>query len=82
MRHTLETLGHLQPPTPIKIGNYTTTGFTRDNMQHKHSKSWVMRHHLLRDKETQKKIRVHWDKGLNNYADYFTKHHPKSYHAK
>ena len=80
IRHTLEALGHPQPPTPIKTDNSTATGFVNNNMQQKRSKSWDMRYHWLRDRETQKHIRVYWDKGLHNYADYFTKHHPTSYH--
>ena len=41
-----------------------------------------MRFHWLRDKEVQKEIKVFWDKGKNNLADYYTKHHTASYHRK
>ena len=36
--------------------------------------------HWLRDKEFLKQIRVLWDKGKNNDADYFIKHFPPSVH--
>ena len=49
-------------------------------MQLKRSKSWDMCHHWLRDKETHKLIRVFWESGLTNEADYFTKYHPVTYH--
>ena len=39
-----------------------------------------MNMHWLRDKEVLKQIRVYWDKGKNNDADYFTKHFPPSVH--
>ena len=39
-----------------------------------------MQCHWLRDKQTQQLIKVHWDKGANNLADYHTKYHPTKYH--
>ena len=59
IRHTLEALGHPQPPTPIKTDNSTVIGFVNNNIQQKRSKSWDMRYHWLRDRETQKHIRVY-----------------------
>ena len=34
-----------------------------------------MKWHWLRDKDVLEQLRVYWDKGMNNDADYFTKHH-------
>ena len=39
-----------------------------------------MKYNWLRDKELQHLIRLFWDSGKNNDADYFTKDHPPSYH--
>jgi hypothetical protein len=39
-----------------------------------------MRWNWLRDKTTHDKLRIYWDKGQNNQADYFTKHHPPTHH--
>jgi hypothetical protein len=79
-RHILEQLGHRQPPTPIKTDNSTASGFVHNNIHQKKSKSWDMRYHWLRDRQTKQQFNIYWDKGLNNNADYFTKHHPTKYH--
>ena len=50
VRHALESLGHPQPPTPVKTENYTTSGLVHGSMQQKRYKSWYMRYHWLRDK--------------------------------
>ena len=44
------------------------------------SKTWDMHLHWLRDKENKKFFKVFWDKGKNQGADYFTKHHPTVHH--
>ena len=82
IRYILQCLGHQQPPTPIKSDNSTTTGFVNNNIHQKRSKSWDMKYHWLRDKEVQKQIKVYWEKGVQNLADYFTKHHPTKHHLK
>ena len=46
----------------------------------KKSKAWDMELHWLRDKKIAKLVKVFWDKGTNNGADYFTKHHATSHH--
>ena len=46
----------------------------------KKSKAWDMQLHWLQDKENQRFFKVFWDKGKNNGADYFTKHHPTVHH--
>ena len=39
IRHLLHSLGHTQPPTPIKTDNSTANGFIHDNIHQKRSKS-------------------------------------------
>ena len=80
IRTILQALGHIQPPTPIKTDNSTANGFIHDNIHQKRSKSWDMRYYWLRDRQTQQQFLFFWDKGKNNDADYFTKHHPTIYH--
>ena len=80
IRNILHALHHPQPPTPIKTDSYTATGFKHDNIHQKSSKSWDMRYYWLRDHQTQKQFHFHWDKGTNNDADYFTKHHATKFH--
>ena len=80
IRRLLIALGHPQPPTPIKIDNSTALGYVYNNIHQRRSKSWDMRFHWLRDKETQDHIHVYWKKGTSNDADYFTKTHSTPYH--
>ena len=67
-------LGYPQPPTPIKTDNKTVIGFANDTLKIKKSKSWDMRYYWIKDKVSNQDFVIYWDKGLNNYADYFTKH--------
>ena len=74
LRNILISMGHPQPPTCIRTDNSTSAGFVNRNMQMKRSKSWDMRLHWLRDRSLRDEFKVIWDKGINNLADYFTKH--------
>ena len=80
IRTLLEALNHPQPPTPIKTDNSTANGFIHDNIHKKRSKTWDMRYYWLRDKILQQQFKFFWDKGSNNHADYWTKHHPTKHH--
>ena len=80
MRYMLQQLGRPQGCTPIKTDNSTAHNFVYDNINLKTSKSWDMRVYWLRDREDQKPYRTYWKKGIENNADYFTKHHPVSHH--
>ena len=81
IRHILQSLNYLQPPTPIKTNNSMAHSFITNNIYQKKSKSWDMNYHSLRDRQTQKQIMVYWKKGADNNADYTTKHHPTKYHV-
>jgi hypothetical protein len=39
-----------------------------------------MRFYWVRDRVKEKQFVVYWQKGSDNDADYFTKHHPPSHH--
>jgi hypothetical protein len=80
-RISLQALGHPQLATPlIKTDNSTSNSFVHANIKQRRSKTWDMRWNWLRDKSTHDQLRIYWDKGQNNNADYFTKHHPPSHH--
>jgi hypothetical protein len=79
-RVSLLALGHPQPATPLKTDNSTANSFVHANIKQRRSKTWDMRWNWLRDKATHQQLRIYWDKGVNNDADYFTKHHPPSHH--
>ena len=82
LRRILTILGHQQIPTPIKTDNSTAAAFINEMIKQKRSKSWDMRYHWIRDQQNQKNITVYWDKGQNNKADYFTKHHNPTHHKR
>jgi hypothetical protein len=79
-RISLLALGHPQPATPLKTDNSTANSFVHANIKQRRSKTWDMRWNWLRDKATHEQLRIYWDKGVNNDADYFTKHHPPAHH--
>ena len=80
IRAILHELGHPQPPTRIKTDNATANAFIHQTMRHKNSKSWDMRYWWLKEKSAQSEFDIFWDKGVNNWADYFTKHFAPSVH--
>jgi hypothetical protein len=80
IRYMLNQLGHPQPATPLKTDNSTANSFVHNNLTQKRSKSWDMRYYWLRDQDASKQFTVYWDKGINNHADYYTKHHPVKVH--
>ena len=82
IRKLLEILGHTQSATPVKTDNSTAAAFVNEMIRQKRSKSWDMRYHWIREQQNQNNIKVFWDKGENNKADYFTKHHPPIHHKR
>ena len=51
-------------------------------MKPKRAKAWDMRYHWLEDQIQQKQFKLIWRKGIENLADYFTKHHHPAVHQK
>ena len=49
-------------------------------MRHKKSKAWDMGLWWLKDKMVQNHFKMFWEKGANNWDDYFTKHFAPKYH--
>ena len=82
IRWLLKTFNHTQIPTPVKTDNSTAAAFVKEIIKQKRSKSWDMRYHWIRDQQNLKTIKVFWDKGQNNHADYFTKHHAPAHHKR
>ena len=81
--YMLTQMGHPQKhPVPLRTDNSTSSGFVNKNIQMRQSKTWDMHLHWLRDKELTEYIKVFYDKGKNNGADYHTKHHPTVHHRR
>jgi len=79
-RHTLEEMGHKQPPTPMQTDNTTALGVVTNNIASKRLKSMDMKLHWLRCRAAQKQFRHFWRPGPSNNADYVTKHHAPIHH--
>ena len=81
-RTTLIELGHPQPPTPLKTDNSTADGIMNKTVKQQRSKAIDMRFYWLQDRCEQGQFRVYWAPGVENLADYYTKHHPPSLHRR
>ena len=65
---------------PLKTDNSTSNAFVNKSLRQKKSKLCDMKFHWLRDKTNAQHLRVFWDAGKQNMADYFTTHHHTPYH--
>jgi hypothetical protein len=81
IRTTLNYLGHPQPPTPIQIDNSCAAGIANNTVKQRRSKAIDMRFYWVRDRVHQKHFNVHWRRGADNLADYFTKYHSPDHHC-
>jgi hypothetical protein len=82
IRVTLEEMGHPQSATPIQTDNSTAEGIANDTVKQRRSKAVDMRFYWIRDRVNQGQFLIHWKRGADNHADYFTKHHPPSHHRR
>ena len=76
IRLILEELGHPQPPTPIHCDNSTCVGITNGTVKQQRSRSMEMRYFWIVDQVKIGHFYVLWYPGLENLADYFSKHFP------
>jgi hypothetical protein len=80
IRTTLIELGWPQPTTPIQVDNSCAHGIINDTVKQRRSKAIDMRFYWVRDRVRQGQFLVHWKPGLENLADYYTKHFSPKYH--
>ena len=73
-------MGHPQGPTPLKTDKSTADGFFTKKIKLKRAKAFDMKIHWMVDRISKKQFLVYWDKGINNWVDYFTKHNPPKHH--
>ena len=73
IRTTLQEMGHVQHITPVKTDNSTAYKFAINDIKHRLAKHIDMRYHWILDKKDI--YEVYWRYGIDNYADYFSKHH-------
>jgi hypothetical protein len=79
-RTTLAELGHPQPATPIQTDNACASGIANNTVKQRRSKAIDMRFYWIKDRVKQGQFLVHWRRGTDNLADYFTKHHSPAHH--
>ena len=79
-RTALNEMGHPQTATPIQSDNKCAVGIVNDTVKQRRSKAMDMRFYWVKDRVAQGHYHVHWRKGADNLADYFTKHHSPSHH--
>jgi hypothetical protein len=80
LRTTLEDMGHPQHATPIQTDNACAAGIANNTVKQRRSKAIDMRFYWIRDRVNQGQFLVHWRRGTDNLANYFTKHHSPSHH--
>jgi hypothetical protein len=75
-------MGHLQPKTPVHCNNATAVGIANNTIKRQRSGSMEMRFFWIGDKVAQEMYALKWHPGQENLADYQSKHHIGSHHAK
>jgi len=80
LRDCLEAMGHPQPPTPLETGNNTANGIANNTMGQGRPKAMGVGPHWLRGRANRDQFYIYWESGKTNFADYYTKHHPTTYH--
>jgi len=73
-------MGHPQPATEVTLDNTTAVNFINGTLKQRHTKAMDMQYYWLQDQEAEKTFNFKWQKGADNKADYFTKHHPPTSH--
>jgi hypothetical protein len=76
----LTKMGHPQSATPLQTDNACTAGIINDTVKQRRSKAMYTCFYWVKDCIAQGQYTVHWRKGTDNLADYFTKPHSPSHH--
>ncbi len=77
--HTLEFLGHTQPPNPMQTNNTTALNVISNNVMKK-QKAMDMKYYWFRCRESQGQFCHYWASGKTNNGDYITKIHAPIHH--
>jgi hypothetical protein len=78
---TLEDLGHPRPKIPVHCNNATTVGIANNTIKCKRSCAMEMKSFWTCEKDAQKVFLFTWHPGMENLADYQSKHHPSGHHT-
>ena len=80
IRQTLIEMGWPHPKSHIQCDNSTVVGVANDTIIQRKTKTMNIQYHWLLCREAQGQLRVFWDPGAHNLANYSTKNHPPLYH--
>jgi hypothetical protein len=78
---THEDLGHLQPPIPVHCNNATAVGIANNTIKRQRSCAMEMKYFWTCEKDAQKVFLFKWHPGMENLADYQSKHRPSGHHT-
>jgi hypothetical protein len=81
-RLTLKEMGHRQPKTPVHCNNVPTVGIANNSIKQQHLRSMEMRFFWVGDIIAQNMYAVSWHPGMENLADYQSKHYIGSHHVR
>ena len=73
-------MGHPQLTTPIQTDNACAAGIVNNTVKQRRSKAIDMHFYWIKDRASKGEFLIHWRRGADNLADYFTKHHSPAHH--
>jgi hypothetical protein len=80
-RLMLNEMGHPQPKTLVHCDNPTAVGIANNSIKQQSSCSMEMRFFWVGDRSAQGMYDISWHSGMENLADYQSKHHLGSHHV-
>jgi hypothetical protein len=80
LRNTLIEMSHDRAATPIQTENSCAARVANETVKQHRLKAIDMRFYWIRDHIKQGQFMIHWRKGTEHLADYFTKHHSPDHH--
>ena len=80
LRLKLEETRYKQGPTTIFVDNNTASGICNSTIKRQRSRAMNGQYCWLIDQVNLNTYRIKWAPGLENMADYFTKHFPAAHH--
>jgi hypothetical protein len=80
-KSTSEDLGHPQPKIPIHCDNAMATGTANNTIKWQRLRAMEMRYFWTCEKDAQNVYSFKWYPGMENLADYQSKHHPGAHHT-
>jgi hypothetical protein len=78
---TLKDLWHPQPRIPVHCNNVTAVVIANNTIKCQRSHAMEMKYFWTYEKDAQKVILFKWHPGMENLADYQSKHHPGGHHT-